>query len=853
MRDEGSRRRGRRHGAGPGEDLGREPEATAISLEAAEHRVEIGGNPVGINAPREIGDLSPGYVDGLQDLAGAVGQPGVFGKRFKIPLSRICEEGPGSFDIVVTVEQDGHPIDVSERLQRMRLPPLQCRGPVDLEDAGAVGREQPEDAIPPGRGLSESEFLKLPTRGESFGDAAYIHVTGPFPVDGVILPGRRPSAKRTGVPLLAPSCERTQLAVRLTFPDGSVHEYSDGVTGGEVAAAIGPRLATAAVAVKVDSAFFDLDRPIDGDAAFEVVTDQSEDGRHVLRHSAAHVMAQAVLDLYPGAKFAIGPPITDGFYYDFEVGEPFTPEDLQRIEARIGEIIGENQPFEREVLSVEEALEVFADQPFKSEIIQGFEEAEGAGGSEVSVYRNLDFVDLCRGPHVGSTGRLKAVKLMRSAGAYWRGDEKNPQLQRIYGTAWESRKELDAYLERLEEAERRDHRKLGAELELFSFPSELGSGLAVWHPKGGLLRNEIEDYSRRTHLAHGYDIVATPHVAKADLWQTSGHLDFYSEAMYPPMEMDHETEYRLKPMNCPFHILIYRSRGRSYRELPLRFFELGTVYRYERSGVVHGLMRARGFTVDDSHIFARESQLGDELQRLVDFTLMVLRDFGFEEIEADLSTRPDKYVGRKDLWDRAEEALRDVLEKAGLPYKVAEGEGAFYGPKIDIHVRDAIGRRWQLSTLQVDFAQPENFDLLYATGDNTRKRPVMIHRALMGSIERFIGVLVEHYAGAFPCWLSPVQATVVPVADRHVEYARTVEAALVEAGLRAEVDDAHDTVGEKIRRAITQKHPAVIVVGDSDVDEGTVGLRRRGEDHERRGVSLADAVGELADNCAAPR
>jgi threonyl-tRNA synthetase len=632
-----------------------------------------------------------------------------------------------------------------------------------------------------------------------------------------------------------------------------VHEYPDGVTGAEVAAAIGPRLAQAAVAVKVDGAFTDLDRALTADAGFEVVTDRTEDGRHVLRHSAAHVMAQAVLDLHPGAKFAIGPPITDGFYYDFEVDEPFTPEDLEAIERRMSEIIGENQPFERDILTVDEALEVFADQPFKAEIIRGVDEAEGAGGSEVSVYRNLGFVDLCRGPHVASTGRLKAVKLMRSAGAYWRGDENKPQLQRIYGTAWESRKELDAYLERLEEAERRDHRKLGAELDLYSFPAELGSGLAVWHPKGGLLRKEIEDYSRRTHLANGYEIVASPHVAKADLWQTSGHLDFYSEGMYPGMEMDNETEYRLKPMNCPFHILIYRNRGRSYRELPLRLYELGTVYRYERSGVVHGLLRARGFTQDDSHIFALESQLAAELQNLLDFTLMVLRDFGFEEFEADLSTRPEKFVGREDLWDKAERALAEALETAGLPYQVADGEGAFYGPKIDVHVRDAIGRRWQLSTLQVDFAQPDNFDLAYATDENTRERPVMIHRALMGSIERFVGILVEHYAGAFPCWLAPVQATVVPVADRHVEYAMKVEAALSSAGLRADVDEAHDTVGEKIRRAITQKHPAVLVVGDADVEEGTVGLRLRGEEQERRGVGLDDAVRELSDRCAPPQ
>ena len=643
------------------------------------------------------------------------------------------------------------------------------------------------------------------------------------------------------------------MTVNLTFPDGSIHEYAHDVTGAEVAAAIGPRLAKAAVAVKVDGAFYDLVHRISNDALFEVVTDSGEEGRHVLRHSSAHVMAQAVLDLYPGAKFAIGPPITDGFYYDFEVEEPFTPEDLEGIEVRMAEIIAEDQPFEREVLTVDEALDLFVDQPFKTEIIRGVEEDEGAGGSEVSIYRNLDFVDLCRGPHVGSTGRLKAVKLMRSAGAYWRGDEKKPQLQRIYGTAWESHKELAAYLSRLEEAERRDHRKLGTELDLFSFPAELGSGLAVWHPKGGLLRKEIEDYSRRTHLAHGYEIVASPHVAKADLWQTSGHLDFYAEGMYPGMKLDHDTEYRLKPMNCPFHILIYRNRGRSYRELPLRLYELGTVYRYERSGVVHGLLRARGFTQDDSHIFALESQLPTELQGLLDFTLMVLRDFGFDEFEADLSTRPDKFVGRVELWDKAEAALRDALEAANLPYQVAAGEGAFYGPKIDVHVRDAIGRRWQLSTLQVDFAQPENFDLVYATDENTRERPVMIHRALMGSIERFVGILIEHYAGALPCWLSPVQATVVPVADRHIGYARTVREALESAGVKTEVDEATDTVGEKIRRAIMHKHPAVLVVGDTDIDAGTVGLRIRGHDQERRGVGLEVARRELSDRCSPPR
>ena len=644
------------------------------------------------------------------------------------------------------------------------------------------------------------------------------------------------------------------MAIQLTLPDGSQRVYEDGTTGHDVAASIGTGLARAAVAVTVDGETLDLNRPIDRDGAFSVITENTDEGRAVLRHSAAHVMAQAVLDLFPGATFAIGPPITDGFYYDFDIGRPFTPEDLERIEERMAEIIEINQSFERESLSIDEALEMFENQPFKSEIIRGVDEAEGAGANEVSIYRNDAFVDLCRGPHVSSTGRLKAVKLMRSAGAYWRGDENKPQLQRIYGTAWEDRKALRKYLNRLEEAEKRDHRRLGVELDLYSFPSDLGSGLAVWHPKGGLLRKEIEDYSRRTHLAHGYEYVVSPHVAKADLWKTSGHLDFYAEGMYPAMELDGEQQYYVKPMNCPFHILIYKSRSRSYRELPLRLFELGTVYRYERSGVVHGLLRARGFTQDDSHIFTTVAQMEDELQNLLDFVLMVLRDFGFTEFEADLSTRdPEKSIGSDELWVLAEASLAKALETAELPYQIAHGEGSFYGPKIDIHVRDAIGRRWQLSTIQLDFAQPENFELTYASPENIRERPVMIHRALLGSVERFVGVLVEHYAGAFPAWLSPVQATVVPVADRHIDYAFEVAEALGEGGVRVEVDAADETVGEKIRRAITQKVPAVLVVGDQDVEGGTVGLRLREDTGEQRGLPLGDVVSDLAERCAPPR
>ncbi len=640
--------------------------------------------------------------------------------------------------------------------------------------------------------------------------------------------------------------------ITVSLPDGTPLELDDGATGLDAARAIGARLADAAVAVVVDGNERDLTRELPDGATLSVITKDSEPGRHVLRHSAAHIMAQAVLDLFDGATFAIGPAIADGFYYDFDIGRAFTPEDLERVEARMAEIVAEDQPFERAEVSKSEALELFADQPFKKEIIEAVEESEGAAGDAVSLYRNLEFVDLCRGPHLPSTGRLPAFKLLRIAGAYWRGDENRPQLQRIYGTAWESRKAQSDYLDRLEEARKRDHRKLGAELDLFSFPSELGSGLALWHPKGALIKTIMEDYSRRTHLAYDYQIVSTPHIARSHLWETSGHLEFYAEGMYPAMKLDGGDEYLLKPMNCPFHILIYQSRSRSYRELPMRYFELGTVYRYERSGVIHGLLRARGFTQDDAHIFCTEDQIGEELKTLIDFVLMVLRDFGFEDFEAEVSTKPEKYVGQDDLWEKATDALREAVESAGLSYEIAEGEGAFYGPKIDIHVRDAIGRRWQVSTLQLDFAQPDNFSLEFASSENTRERPVMIHRALMGSIERFFGVLLEHYAGALPGWLSPVQVTIVPVADRHVDYANEVAAGLRGAGLRVEVDDHDDTVGEKIRKAITMKHPAVLVVGDDDVDAGTAGFRLRGAE-ERRGMALAEIVDELVEFCKAPR
>jgi threonyl-tRNA synthetase len=648
----------------------------------------------------------------------------------------------------------------------------------------------------------------------------------------------------------------TGTEVTVTLPDGSKRTYPAGVTPAEVASSIGRRLAEAAVAARMDGALVDLGSPVTADAEVSIVTAQSAEGLEVLRHSTSHVMAQAVCDLFPGARYAIGPPIADGFYYDFDLpgGVHFSEDDLERIEARMGEIVSAGQPFVREELDKKAGLELFADQPYKCEIIEGAESTEGAEAGVVSVYRNDGFVDLCRGPHVPSTDRLGAFKLMKVAGAYWRGDEKRPMLQRIYGTAWATKKDLEEHLHRLAEAERRDHRKLGVELDLISFPDELGGGLAVWHPKGAMVRKLMEDYARAEHEAGGYQFVVTPHLTKSTLFEISGHLDWYAEGMYPPMEME-GAKYYPKPMNCPMHILIYRSRTRSYRELPLRLFEFGTVYRYERSGVIHGLLRTRGFTQDDSHIFCEPSQTVPELTSLLDFVLRVLRTFGFEHFEAELSTRPEgKSVGADSDWEQATEALHEALRQSGLPYTVAEGEGAFYGPKIDIHLHDAIGRRWQLSTLQCDFQLPQRFELEYVGSDNERHRPIMIHRALFGSVERFFGILVEHYAGAFPTWLAPVQALVLPVADRHEAYAGAVAAALSEAGVRVEVTDAtHDTLGARVRRGKVEKIPYVLVVGDADVEAGTVGVNTRGSDRPERDVALNDLVARLVDEVAGRR
>ncbi len=581
----------------------------------------------------------------------------------------------------------------------------------------------------------------------------------------------------------------------------------------------------------------------------QVAVDSIE-GRQILRHSTAHVLAQAVCDLFPGAKYAIGPPIEDGFYYDFDVGRPFTPDDLDKIEERMREIIAAGQSFVREDLSREEALERFADQPFKVEIIEGVEESEGAGGPVISVYRNDGWIDLCRGPHVADTKRIPAFKLQRIAGAYWRGDEHRPMLQRIYGTAWESRKALAVHLVRLEEAAKRDHRKLGRELDLFSFPEELGGGLLVWHPKGGQLRKTLEDYAREVTLARGYVPVYTPHLARSELWETSGHLRQYRENMYPPMEAD-GGEYFAKPMNCPFHVLIYKARTRSYRDLPLRLFELGTVYRHERAGVLHGLLRARGFTQDDSHIICRPDQLVGEILAVMDLTFEIHSTLGFGEPVIELSTKPGKAIGDEEMWSRAIDALRQALDAGGREYRVAEGEGAFYGPKIDIHFADAIGRLWQLTTIQVDFALPEAFEMEYAGEDNARHRPVMIHRAIFGSVERVTGVLIEHYAGAFPLWLAPVQAVVVPIADRHLDGAEKIANALREAGIRVEVDaSGHDTMQAKIRHAEMAKVPYILVVGDKEIEGGTVAVRERGQ-KPRFGVSVEEFLSTASERALA--
>jgi threonyl-tRNA synthetase len=610
----------------------------------------------------------------------------------------------------------------------------------------------------------------------------------------------------------------------------------------------------------------------DGDVV-EGVSISSPDGLAVLRHSTAHVMAQAVQQVFAQTRLGIGPPITDGFYYDFEPKNPFTPEDLEKIESAMRKIVKEGQRFKRRVTTEAEALKELAHEPYKCELIGlksgvGDEASVEVGGAELTIYDNLGrdgapvWSDLCRGPHLPSTKHIPAFKLMRSAGAYWRGSEKNPMLQRIYGTAWPSQDELNGYLELLAEAEKRDHRRLGQELDLFSFPEEIGSGLAVFHPKGGIVRRAMEDYSRKRHEEEEYEFVYSPHLTKAALFQKSGHLDWYSEGMYPPMIMDEELhadgtikrvgqQYYMKPMNCPFHNLIFQSRQRSYRELPLRLFEFGTVYRYEKSGVLHGITRARGFTQDDAHIYCTKEQMPGELDSLLTFVLNLLRDYGLEDFYLELSTRnPEKSVGEDSDWEEATEALRRAALAQNLELVLDEGGAAFYGPKISVQAKDAIGRTWQMSTIQVDFQLPQRFELEYSAADGSRQRPVMIHRALFGSIERFFGVLTEHYSGAFPPWLAPVQVVAIPVADAFTDYLHGVVKELKSAGIRADIDSSDDRMQKKVRNAQMQKVPYMIIAGEEDMKAGAVSIRyRNGE--QRNGISLADAIAEIKETISA--
>ncbi|WP_026047600.1 threonine--tRNA ligase [Streptomyces sp. AA0539] len=636
------------------------------------------------------------------------------------------------------------------------------------------------------------------------------------------------------------------------------------VTTGTTAAALfeGQR---SIVAARIGGELRDLTHPLaDGDE-IEPVELGSPDGLDILRHSTAHVLAQAVQDLFPEAKLGIGPPIKDGFYYDFDVEQPFHPEDLSRIEKRMQQIQKQGQRFARRVVTDDEARAELAAEPYKIELIglkgSAADAAEGAsaevGAGELTIYDNLDpktgdlcWKDLCRGPHLPSTRLIPAFKLMRSAAAYWRGSERNPQLQRIYGTAWPTKDELKAHLEFLAEAEKRDHRRLGAELDLFSIPEELGSGLAVFHPKGGVIRKVMEDYSRRRHEEAAYEFVNTPHITKAKLFETSGHLPNYAESMFPPMEFEGQ-DYYLKAMNCPMHNLIFRARGRSYRELPLRLFEFGTVYRFEKSGVVHGLTRARGFTQDDSHIYCTTEQMPDELDNLLTFVLNLLRDYGLNDFYLELSTRDDsdKFIGEPEEWEEATETLRQAAGKQGLELVMDPGGAAYYGPKISVQAKDAIGRTWQMSTIQVDFQQPKRFNLEYTAADGSRQRPVMIHRALFGSIERFFAVLLEHYAGVFPPWLAPVQAIGIPVGDSHIPYLEEFAAEAKGHGLRFEVDSSSDRMQKKIRNAQKAKIPFMVIAGDDDVAHGAVSFRYR-DGSQKNGIPRAEALREIAEAVA---
>jgi len=613
--------------------------------------------------------------------------------------------------------------------------------------------------------------------------------------------------------------------VQITFPDGSVKEYSSGTTGYEIARSISPKLAKVAIAVKVDGVVRDLCAEIPSNAPIEILTFDQDEGKEVFWHSSSHIMAQAVQELFPGVKLAIGPPIAEGWYYDFDVEKPFSPEDLEKIEKRMQKIISENAAFSCESKSKKQAMEEYnaSGEQYKVELLEGFED------DTVTYYSHSRFFDLCRGPHIPSTGIIKAFKLTATSGAYWRGDEKRQMLQRIYGVSYPKKGMLDDYLHRMEEAKRRDHRILGKQLDLFSINDEVGAGLVLWHPKGARIRNEIENYWREEHLDNGYELVYSPHIALRQLWERSGHTDFYDESMLKPVEVENRL-YQLKPMNCPFHIHMYKNRMWSYRDLPLRWAELGTVYRFEASGVLHGLMRVRGFTQDDAHHFVTQENMEEEVMWVLNFCVHILKAFGFSNYDIYLSTKPpEKAIGEDVDWERAEGSLKAALEKANMEYQVDEGGGAFYGPKIDIKIKDALNRSWQCSTIQFDFSLPERFDLTYIDNDGKQKRPYMIHRALLGSIERFFGVLIEHYAGNFPLWLAPVQVKVLPITDSFIEYGEKLLKALKEQHIRVEIDDRSEKVGAKIRDAEMQKIPYMCIIGAKEMESDSISLRKHGE------------------------
>ena len=637
--------------------------------------------------------------------------------------------------------------------------------------------------------------------------------------------------------------------IEIRLPDKSVRTYEKAITGEEIAFDIGPKLGKDAVAIEINRELYDTSYVIKENAAIKILTKKDIQSLSILRHSSAHLLAQAVLNLYPGTLYGVGPDIEDGFYYDFLFKENISDADLPKIEKEMLKLSKANQQFTKSTQTKSNAMELFKNQQFKMELIDSADETEGVEGSKVSLYSNNEFIDLCKGPHVPNTGFIKHFKLTRLGGAYWRGDENNSQLQRIYGTSWFNKEDLEQYLTRRVEAEKRDHRKLGKQLELFTTADELGPGQFLWKPNGALLRNTIENYSKKAHINNGYDFVNTPHIGRSVLWETSGHLEHYEEGMYPPLQSkDNDDKYYLKPMNCPFHILIYKSELRSYKELPLRLFELGSVYRFEKTGVLHGLLRARGFTQDDAHIFCTFDQINTEVNNLLRFSIALLKSFGFKNIEADLSTKPNKAIGNDEDWNIATRSLEVALEDEGIDFVTAEGEGAFYGPKIDLHVKDAIGRRWQLSTIQIDFAQPDNFDLEYVSTKNSKDRPVMIHRALLGSIERFTGILIEHYAGEFPTWLAPTQLKILTIGDVS-DYLKNITDKL--SGVRLEIDDRNIRLGEKIHDAKKQNIPLTLIIGEKDLSNNTGSLNILNSE-SKNNLDIASLVDFIIDDVTEP-